>query len=338
MEIIKRKNGIKAELYCADCLEKMKDIPDHSVNLVLVDLPYNLTACEWDKEVLPLDKLWAEWKRICKKNGQVVLFGVEPFSSKVRMSNIKRYRYDWIWKKRTAAGFLSAKKAPLKDYENIMVFYTSDLMNDTTNFFHSVKTYLIQERDKARAAGYRMKDVLGNFMYNHYFTMKTQFAFPKREDYEKLQTTGFFKREYDELKREYDEQKNHVIYNPQFTQGKPYKAELVGWGCAQYGMNEKHILYGSPDGKRYPKQILECGYDKKRGYHPTQKPVKLLEYLIKTYTNEGMTVLDCCMGSGSTGVACMNTNRNFIGIEKLEEYYDTSIMRIAEAAEGASDE
>ena len=315
------------ELIYGDCLEKMKDIPDGSVDMVLVDPPYGVTACKWDT-VIPLEPLWKEYERIVKSNGIIVIFGSEPFSSRVRMSNIKRYRYDWIWKKPTGTGYMMANKQPLNDYENIMVFYSSDIMNDTTLFFEKSKDYLIGEKKKAEAAGYNLQKVLGNYMGSHYFTRKTQFAFPKREDYEKLQTTGFFQREYDEAKREYDEAKRRVCYNPQFSEGKPYTMKRTG-------TVEIYDIKSNPteqyDGKRYPKRVLSYNYDKDNGYAPTQKPVPLLEYLIKTYTNPGETVLDNCMGSGSTGVACINTGRKFIGIEKEEQYYEIAKKRISQA-------
>lgn len=328
-----------------DCLEKMKNIPDGSVSLVLCDLPYGVTACKWD-EVIPFEKLWPEWTRVCKSNGIVVLFGTEPFASTARMSNMKQYKYDWIWQKSNTTGFMMAKQQPLRNYENIMVFYSSDIMNDTTNYFQKSKDWLISEKQKAEAVGYNMREVLGNYMGSHYFTRKTQFAFPKFEDYLKLRSTGFFrrggidagsdyddakqeyenaKRDYDEAKREYDEAKR-MTYNPQMTKGKPYsvkqhsqKQHVYGYDITPTTINET--------GDRYPTQILKFN-NEMNGYHPTQKPVALLEYLIKTYTNENELVLDNCMGSGSTCVACMNTHRRFIGIELNETYYQTAKNRL----------
>ena len=314
------------DLKRGDCLELMKEIPDGSVDMILADLPYGCTACSWDT-VIPFEELWPAFERVTKSNGIVVLFGTEPFSSVCRMSNIKRYKYDWIWKKRNSTGFLNAKNAPLRNYENIMVFYSSDIMHDTTLFFERSKNYLIGEKEKAEAAGYNMRDVLGNFMASHYFTRKTQFAFPKREDYEKLQTTGYFQREYDEAKREYDEAKR-ITYNPQMAKGKPYlvKSSLIKHNGV-YGFSDV-IEHGNETGDRYPTQVLE--YKNDTGIHPTQKPVPLLEYLIKTYTNPGETVLDPVMGSGSTGVACINTGRDFIGIEKDDHYFEVAKNRIEE--------
>ena len=233
--------------------------------MILCDLPYGTTACKWDC-VLPFNELWAQYERIIKDNGAIVLFGSEPFSSRLRVSNLRIYRYDWVWKKQRGSGFQNANKMPLKNHENICVFY------------------------------------------------------------KKLPT-----------------------YNPQFTQGKPYaiKGGVRTNGCPTLSdrllnKNEKENLSNIKnrssiasvvraetinEGKRYPLTVLE--FDKENNkYHPTQKPVALLEYLIKTYTNEGEIVLDNCMGSGSTGVACKNTSRNFIGIELNDEYFEIAKARI----------
>ena len=312
------------DLKNGDCLELMKDIPTGSVDIILADLPYGCTACSWDI-VIPFEDLWPEFERVTKSNGIIVLFGTEPFSSICRTSNLKRYRYDWIWEKTNSTGFLSAKKQPLRNYENVMVYYSSDIMNDTTLFFEKSKDYLISEKAKAEADGYNMRDVLGNYMGAHYFTRKTQFAFPKREDYEKLQSTGYFQREYDEAKREYDEAKR-VTYNPQMTEGKPYHVPAYKKKNTDVYGDNFVIKHSNETGDRYPTQILR--YKNDTGLHPTQKPVALLEYLIKTYTNPGETVLDPVMGSGSTGVACINTGRNFIGIEKNEHYFQVAKERI----------
>ena len=311
-------------LYQGDCLDLMKKIPDKSVDMVLCDLPYGTTACKWDI-VIPFELLWEQYERICKSNGIIALFGSEPFSTEARHSNLKKYRYDLIWVKEQSSSGLLAKLAPLKVHENISIFYSSDIMNDTTLFFDKSKQYLISEKQKAEKAGYNMREVLGNYMASHYFTRKTQFAFPKYEDYAKLQNTGFFQREFEEAKRQYDEEKA-VTYNPQMANGKAYKGHYAP-GAEVHG-KLKHYVKNNI-GTRYPTSILR--FNREKGLHPTQKPVQLLEYLIKTYTNEGETVLDNCMGSGSTGIACVNTNRNFIGIELDEHYFEVAKNRIEQA-------
>ena len=232
------------ELWQGDCLELMKNIPDGSVDMVLCDPPFGTTRCKWDS-VIPLAPMWEHYKRICKKNGAIVMFSAEPFTSALVMSNPQNFRYDLIWEKEQGTDFLNANRKPLKQHENICVFY------------HDSPTY-----------------------------------------------------------------------NKQFGKGKPYKSangnkDNSVWGNFNYGVTTDN------DGKRNPTTILR--FKREHGYHPTQKPVSLLEYLIKTYTNQGETVLDNCMGSGSTGVACVNTGRDFIGIELDETYFEIAKKRIEEA-------
>ena len=229
-----------------DCLELMKDIPDESIDMILCDLPYGTTKNKWDS-VIPLNKLWKSYERIIKDNGAIVLFSQMPFSAELVHSNLKLFKYEWIWQKDNGTGFLNAKKMPLKIHENILVFY-----------------------------------------------------------------------------------KKLPLYNPQMRTGfKPYKCKQ-GRHSTNYGAYEQGHITES-NGERYPIDIIK--FKKDSGLHPTQKPVELLEYLIKTYTNENETVLDNCMGSGSTGVACVNTNRNFIGYELDEKYFEIAEKRINECIE-----
>ena len=230
------------KLILGDCLEKMKDIEDKSIDMILCDLPYGTTACKWDV-IIPFDKLWEQYNRIIKDNGAITLFGSEPFSSALRMSNIKNYRYDWIWEKEQGANFMLCKYQPYKVHEIISVF----------------------------------------------------------------------------------SKKRHT-YIPQMTKGKPY---ISGKGTSGEITNNVVKKQTKNNGVRYPRSIQKFNTDKSKGsLHPTQKPVALLEYLIKTYTKEGEVVLDNCMGSGSTGVACINTGRRFIGIEKEENYFNIAKERI----------
>ena len=232
---------MRVDLKCGDCLEIMKDIPDESIDMILCDLPYGTTKNKWDS-IIPLDKLWNEYERIIKDNGAIVLFSQMPFTAELTHSNLKLFKYEWIWEKDNGTGFLNAKKMPLKIHENILIFY-----------------------------------------------------------------------------------KKLPIYNPQMRTGfKPYKCKQ-GRHSTNYGAYEQGHITES-NGERYPIDIIE--FKKDSGLHPTQKPVALLEYLIKTYTNEEETVLDNCMGSGSTGVACIKTNRKFIGIEKDEKYFEIAKERI----------
>ena len=235
---------MKINLKCGDSIEMMREIPGHSVDMVLCDPPYGTTRCKWDT-IIPFEDLWKEYKRVCKKNAAIVLFSCEPFTSNLIMSNPKMFRYDLIWDKGRGTDFLNANRKPLRRHENICVFYS---------------------------------------------------AAP--------------------------------TYNKQMIEGKPYIC-VQGKKTDLYGDYNQVITENS--GTRCPTTILQ--FKAEHGYHPTQKPVPLLEWLIKSYSNEGNTILDNCMGSGSTGVACINTKRNFIGIELEQKYYDIAQQRIDEAIE-----
>jgi len=221
-----------------DCLELMKAIPDDSIDMILCDLPYGTTQNKWDC-VIDFDILWQQYNRVC--HGAIVLTAQTPFDKILGASNIQMLKYEWIWEKEQGTGHLNAKKAPLKNHENILVFY-----------------------------------------------------------------------------------KNQPTYNPQFVSGKSYSI-VSGKGSDNYG-SQKKILTNNT-GYRYPLSVLKFNRDKNK-IHPTQKPVSLMEYLIRTYTNEGETVMDNTMGSGTTGVACVNTNRNFIGMEMDDNYFQIAKNRI----------
>lgn len=245
-------------LYQGDCLEKMKNIPDKSIDMVLCDLPYGTTKCKWDT-ILDFKKMWSHYTRIIKDNGAILLFSSQPFTTKLIQSNMKMFRYEIIWEKTLPSGFLNAKKMPLKIHENILVFY------------------------------------------KHLPTYNPIMTKVERSDIGRIRTNGGKAEQYNEFRKK-------------------------DWKYVETG-------------ERYPTDIIRCsnwnhalfGKTEMATKHPTQKPVPLLEYLIKTYTNEGEVVLDNCMGSGSTGVACMNTGRNFIGIELKREYFDISRERIKKA-------
>jgi len=235
-------------IWLGDCLELMQNIPAKSVDMILCDLPYGTTACKWDS-VIPFEPLWKQYERIIKDNGAIVLTASQPFTTILISSNIKLFRYELIWQKDKASGFLNANKIPLKAHENVLVFYK------------------------------------------------------KLPTYNPQKTIGGLQR-----KR---------------TRKKPTH-EVLG----KTGVNEKHVIW--QDNTRYPISVLEFDVDTiNHSLHPTQKPIALMEYLIKTYTNEGETVLDNCAGSGTTAIACLNTNRNYICIEKEPKYYEIILNRIA---------
>lgn len=325
-------------LYQGDCLIQMTKIPDGSVDLILCDLPYGITDCKWDK-VIPTDKLWAEYRRVLKTNGVAALFGAQPFTTELISSNRTDFRYVWYWLKNSATGFTYARYQPMRRVEDIAVFVCNTPGKNNQGKHQKLREYMIEE---LRLSGFTRKDVdrvLGNCMSSHYFTSGQQFSIPTEDNYRKLQdATGRFAREYAEILAEWrggmgskpGSNEQGSTYNPQGlvaiadgeAKKRPKKAlsrETV------YKIGGQHKEY-TPRFTNWPKNVLEFGSE--RGLHPTQKPVALLEYLIKTYTNEGETVLDNCMGSGSTGVAAKRTGRHFIGIELDEHYFNIAKQRI----------
>ena len=321
------------KLYNGDCLIEMKKIPDHTVDLILTDLPYGYTDCPWDKRI-DIEELWKEWKRVLKPAGIVALFGDNGlFTSDLIQSNRDWFKYNWIWKKSIAVGFLNAKKQPLRNVESVSIFYGNSVMD---NYFkskvHENKLkYLKEELSKS---GKSEKEINQHFKTSkvHWFS-ECQFSLIKEDKYKELQKfTGYFKKSYQELldldSVDIQKENRDFIYNPQMTEGKPYKRRDDKNPCRPGVYSYKRRTSKEDNkGTRYPTLILEFKHDKDK-LHPTQKPVSLLEYLVKTYTDEGMTVLDCTMGVGSTGVACLNTKREFIGIEMDKDYFDIAKNRL----------
>ena len=241
------------ELWCGNCLELMNNIPDKSVDMIFTDLPYGTTQCKWDS-IIPFEPLWKQYNRIIKDNGAIVLFGTEPFSSHLRLSNLKYYKYDWIWDKVKGTGFLNAKKQPMRNHELISVFY-----------------------------------------------------------------------------------KKQCTYNPQKTTGhvmkKSYRRKELQ--TEVYGEMKNDYTYESTE--RYPRSIQVFSTDTQNSsLHPTQKPVALCEYMIKTYTNQGEVVLDSCAGSMTTAIAALDTGRKVICIENDEEIFNIGKNRVLEYIEGVN--
>ncbi len=240
----------KSKIIQGDCLEKMKLIPDGSIDMILADLPYGTTQNKWDS-IIDLDLLWKQYKRIIKENGAIVLTAAQPFTSALIMSNPKWFKYDWVWQKPKGTGHLNAKKQPMRDKEDVVVFY-----------------------------------------------------------------------------------KKQCTYNPQMTDGIPYK-EKSGWkgtdGYAGYGVDKR--IGNDNSGVRYPKQVQQFGVVERGTLHPTEKPIEMLRYFIRTYTNEGDVVLDNTAGSGSLGEACIEENRDFILIEKELDYYEVIKERVGKIFE-----
>ena len=230
-------------IYNEDCLVGMKRIPDKSIDMILCDLPYAITQNKWDVAI-NLDLLWAEYTRIIKSNGAIVLTAQTPFDKVLGASNIAWLKYEWIWVKNISTGYLHANKMPLKQHENILVFY-----------------------------------------------------------------------------------KDLPVYNPQMKVGTPYiaKRKPINDNGSNYGKIVRTDTVNKGD--RFPTSVIEC--DREVGLHPTQKPAALFEYLIRTYTNEKDLVLDNCMGSGTTAIACINANRRYLGFETENIYYNVALNRIS---------
>lgn len=263
------------KIYNEDCLIGMKEIPDKSIDMILCDLPYGTTNCNWD-EIIPFDMLWEQYERIIKDNGAIVLTASQPFTSALVMSNPTLFKHEWIWEKQKASNFMAAKYSPLKYHENILVFGKGK-MN------YKPQKYKVLE----------IEEIL---------------SMNKKELEQAMQ-----KREYDRFGK-IDKRKN--VNDPSTNK------EHLG--------NKVVRTRNRDTGYRNPKSVLKINKTINKNIHPTQKPTELFEYLIKTYTNEHETVLDNCMGSGTTAIACINTNRNYVGFELDKEYYDASLNRIDE--------
>ncbi|AYY28388.1 DNA-methyltransferase [Bacillus cereus group sp. Bce033] len=235
------------QVFNMDCLEGMKMIPDKSVDMILCDLPYGTTACKWDS-IIPFDLLWQQYERIIKDNGAILLTASQPFTTKLIASNMKLFRYEWIWKKGNhVTGFPNANRMPLKNHENVLVFYKKLPKYYPQDLILLDKPIRKKEIRNMKVFGKRNNESLNN------------------------------------------------VYVKKYT--------------------------------NYPKSVIDFPRDSKT-FHPTQKPVALFEYLIKTYTKEGETVLDNCMGSFTTAIACINTKRNYIGFEMDEEYWNLGNKRV----------
>ena len=327
------------ELYNADCFEILPKIKEDSVNFVLVDLPYDQTDFQWDTGI-DLKKMWTELKRCCTKNCIYAFFCTTSFGYKLINSNPAWFSYDLVWEKQNTLGFLGAKKHPLRKHEMIYIFKdygSNDRLKKNNKELREYSKSIMDYLDGIK--GKEIIKQMGNESMSHFLYYKAeQYAPPTKKSYKKFteifkvdQMEGF--KTFEEIREIWDREREKIkqdegtfIYNPQMTEGKPYKTHSE--------RTLKDTTYGTIEctkkdnkGTRYPTSILKFGYDKEK-YHPTQKPVKLCEWLIKTYTNEGDVVLDFTAGSGSTGVACKNTGRIFIGVEKDKKYFDIAHKRL----------
>lgn len=234
-----------------DCLERMKEIPDGSVDMILCDLPYGTTACKWDS-VIPFEQLWEQYKRVTKENSAIVLTASQPFTSALVMSNISMFKHEWIWQKNAGSNFGTVRYQPMKEHESVLVFGVKK------PHYNPIKQPRSEAGMRMVAAGVKSKASRGDDVYG--------------------------------------------------------------------GLNQGYDNSSCDPTMRYPSSVQK--FNRERGLHPTQKPIALMEYLVRTYTNEGDVVLDNCMGSGTTGVACANTGRRFIGVELDENYFNIAKDRI----------
>ncbi len=324
------------QLRKGDCLKLMKDIPDGSVDLVLCDLPYGTTDCKWDS-ILPFDQLWEQYNRVLKSNGVAALFSAQPFTTLLINSNRNAFRYCWYWVKNQATGFTFAKYQPMRRVEEICVFVCNTPGHNNQGKHLALREYMFSELGRSGKSRKEINQALGNTMSSHYFTHGQQFSIPSAENWTKLQVaTGCFSRSYQDVRQEYEKDLGgsgsggvSFTYNPQGIQTiQNPKAKKKKFGSRESVYDLSHLQKEhTPRFANYPKNVLH--FDTERGYHPTQKPVPLLEYLVRTYTNEGDTILDNCMGSGSTGVAVKRVGgRHFIGIEREQKYFDIAKERI----------
>lgn len=318
----------KYNLINGDCLEVMEKLPDKSVDMVLCDPPYGFTDAEWD-DIIDVDEMFKQLKRVTKNNRNIVLFSNQPYTTTLISSYKRGFKYNWYWVKNNVTSPLIAKVQPMRKLEEILVFS----VDGNEGIFEKTRQYLNDEREKSGKTLSELKTLLGTSMTSHYFTNGKQFTLPSRSAYEKLQKTGYFQMPYDELRAIYDNEKpsHGMIYNPQGLKELDTPITRKHTKSPLYKSHSQQTSMQTVTG--YPTNVLEFeNVPINQRLHPTQKPVELLEYLIKTYTHEDMTVLDFTMGSGSTGVACVNTNRRFIGIELDENYYNIAKQRIEKQA------
>ena len=307
------------KLLKGDCLIESDKIESGSVDLILTDLPYGTTACSWD-EIIPFEPMWKMFYRILRPNGFIVLTASQPFTTKLIASNIDNFSHQWIWKKEQGSNPLLANKMPMKNFEDVLIFgskYDFAGIHPLRPYFKKVFEFIGKTKKSIiEKIGQRVDHT---FRFN-----SSQFSLCTKETYNDLVLYfGIDKMEGFKKYEDIDNTKFPRVYNPQMTEGKEYTS---GSGFIEHlGFEKKG---GTVSSQRYPTSIIEFATDKRNNQHPTQKPTALLEYLIKTYTNEGMTVFDATMGSGSTGVACKNTDRNFIGIEKDPQYYAVAVARV----------
>ena len=309
----------KIDLYQGDCLDVMSVIQDHSIDLIVCDLPYGTTGCSWDI-LIPFDSLWKHYNRVLKPNGIIALFSSQPFTTKLIGSNFDDFRYELIWIKNNCSNFQLANVQPLKYHENICIFY-KDIVQTC---FSSVM------EENMQRLGLQQRDLQNLFLSKNgnptgWVSNKLSGTqIPTREQWDAICKLFGIVDEYDVLLSKIIKH----TYNPNTDRCNKVCSNIGKAGQLGH-LGSKSDTYVQ-ENENYPQSVLYFERES-QPVHPTQKPLALLEWLIKTYSNEGDTILDNCMGSGTTGVACKHLHRNFIGIELDQEYFDVAKKRIETA-------
>ena len=320
------------KIFNNNCFDVFPSIPKKSVDLVLVDLPYGQTACEWDVKI-DLQLMWKNLKQICKVNCIYVFFTTTKFGVELINSKPNYFRYDLVWEKHNSVGFLSASKMPLRTHEMIYIFSTSTSADIELNKNLELRAYAKKVFGYINKSLEQINTEFGNRKADHFLRFATsQFSLPTKETYNKLielyhidKMDGFLTYDKMEMKMEKAKMLSRT-YNPQKTPGKPYKVKAHKTKKDVYGQ-EEGPSHENKTGDRHPKSVIKCNQSDEK-LHPTQKPTDLCEWLIKTYSNENDVVLDFCMGSGSSIIAAINSNRQYIGIEKDKDIYKVAKKRI----------
>ena len=307
-----------------DCLERMKEIADGSVDMILTDPPYGTTACKWDS-IISLEPMWEQLERIIRPNGMIVMTASQPFTTKLIASNIENFSHQWVWDKKMAANPLLCKKMPMKNFEDVIVFCFNYNKHDYRRaYFKGLLNYI------GNSKAHIVKTINQGLDHCFRFSSK-QFDIPTESNY-RLLTEAFNLKLFPGYLQYSEITKHARTYNPQMVvRGDIVKKGFKGRLSKDSFMGAVDIDTRAFNNTYYPQSIIQISNRQKLTVHPTQKPVALMEYLIKTYTNAGDTVLDFTMGSGTTGVAAKNLSRDFIGIEMDESYFQIAKNRIHQA-------
>ena len=316
-------------LYKGDCLEIMPEL-DIIFDAVVCDLPFGTTACPWDT-IIPFEPLWKCYENITRERASFVMNSSQPFTTKLISSKMNDFSHSWVWKKTESSGNpLLANKMPLKNFEDIIVFYKNNNAQDP-ELNHPLRFYTELLRKHTNYSRTKFRKIFGHYKFQHFMELQQQYSLCTKEVYAEITNKFNLKKESWFLEYKVLQEKDantrvyKRVYNPQMEKGKSYNITSGRMGEA-FGSKAGGFTTEN-NGQRFPKAIIEFGKDKEK-LHPTQKPLALMEYLIRTYTNEGDLVLDNCAGSGTTGLACKNLNRKCVLIEREEKYCKIAVDRL----------